>query len=73
MSKQLIIEIEGMTCSNCARKVESALSKINGLNKSSVNAVNHSSLVDTDDNISEEDIKAAVKSVGYKVTQIDNL
>ena len=73
MTKQLLVEISGMTCSNCAKSVSSALSKLSSVKNSSVNSINNSALVDVDDNIDFNNIKEAVKSVGYKVESISEI
>ena len=58
--------ITGMSCSACSTRVEKAVSKLQGMQKASVNLLTNSMQVDYDDSIlSSQDIVNAVVNAGY--------
>ena len=61
--------IEGMTCAACARAVERAARKIDGVSEAAVNfATEKLNIVYDENKVSVEDIQAAVAKAGYKAT-----
>ena len=65
--KQKSLTIQGMTCAACARRVETAVGKLPGIDKASVNLANETLFVDYDDGaLSEEAIRKTVDGLGYK-------
>lgn len=61
-------KITGMTCSACSRAVESALSKVQGVENISVNLATHVALVSFEDfDFNEQLISDAVKKAGYGI------
>ena len=65
--KQKALTIQGMTCAACARRVETAVGKLPGMEKASVNLANETLFVDFDDGaLSEEAIRKTVDGLGYK-------
>ncbi|MBK24557.1 MAG: copper-translocating P-type ATPase [Halobacteriovorax sp.] len=60
------IQIEGMSCGSCVGRIESALSKVDGVEKVSVNLASEKANVVTQDSISEETLIEAIKDAGYK-------
>jgi uncharacterized membrane protein YraQ (UPF0718 family)/copper chaperone CopZ len=70
-SKQLsgakTLAISGMHCSHCAESVQNALSRVRGVGKVVVNLERGSATIEGT-NIRDEDLKAAVEGVGYKVS-----
>ncbi|HOF02943.1 MAG TPA: cation transporter, partial [Atribacterota bacterium] len=65
------IQIGGMTCVNCARRVEQALQKIEGVKFASVNLATDTAFLISEREISSQEIKAAVESTGYQVLEGD--
>ncbi|MBP8717833.1 MAG: copper-translocating P-type ATPase [Candidatus Atribacteria bacterium] len=63
------IQIIGMTCINCARRVEKSLQKINGVKFASVNLATESAYLISERDISFPEIKEAVESAGYGVSE----
>jgi Cd2+/Zn2+-exporting ATPase len=64
--RTIVLDIEGMTCANCARTVERALAAMPGVAKASVNALSktaHVTLAAPD--TSADDLIAAVQRAGY--------
>ena len=59
------LEIEGMSCSSCARRVEEALRNTPGVTEATVNLVSGKALVRGE--ASFEVLKKAVETVGYEV------
>lgn len=63
MKKKFKCEID---CANCAAKVEEAISKIDGVNKVTVNFLTQKFVLDADDARFDEIIKEALKT-GRKI------
>ncbi len=61
------LKIEGMTCASCAKAVERATKKLEGVRESSVNLATEKLSISYDEGkLSVEDIQAAVEKAGYK-------
>ena len=61
------LKIEGMTCSACAKAVERATKKLNGVTETSVNFATEKLTINFDEaKISVPDIQVAVEKAGYK-------
>lgn len=66
-------KIEGMTCAACARAVERAVRKLEGITNADVNLATEKLTVDYDENkVNEELIQNAVDKAGYKAVS-DNI
>ena len=64
--KELILNIEGMTCSHCANAVEDALRKVNL--KGKVNLKDGSVTIEADLNeLSLNEARKAIKGAGYSL------
>ena len=63
------IRITGMTCINCARRVEENLQKIEGIKLASVNLATESAYIISKRQLSFEEIKEAVEKAGYSVSE----
>lgn len=59
-------QIEGMSCASCVGRIENALSKVDGVEKVSVNLASEKANVVTQDSINEETLIEAIKDAGYK-------
>jgi len=68
-----IIEIEGMSCSHCAQKVENALYGLPETEEVNINLENKSAEVDFSSDIDDKLISDLIKSAGYSVTNIKNI
>lgn len=68
-----IIEIEGMSCSHCAEKVENALYGLPETEEVKINLENKSAEVDFSSDIDDKLISDLIKSAGYLVTNIKNI
>jgi len=66
--EKLTFTITGMTCATCARTVEKAVSKIAGVKFVAVNLATSTGFVVAERPVTMDEIKAAVKSVGYGIS-----
>jgi len=69
--KKVKISISGMTCVNCANHVEKSLSKVKGVKNIVVNSVMDNATLEADDNVSEAELKKAIKSAGYEPIDVE--
>ncbi|HAT4309315.1 TPA: heavy-metal-associated domain-containing protein [Clostridium perfringens] len=67
MSK-LILEIDGMSCSNCVRHVEAALLDVDGVDVLEVEV--GKAVVDTE--VDEDTLRDALEEVGYELVSIED-
>ena len=67
MSK-LILEIDGMSCSNCVRHVEAALLDVDGVDVWEVEVGR--AVVDTE--VDEDTLRDALEEVGYELVSIED-
>ncbi|EOT2913179.1 heavy-metal-associated domain-containing protein [Clostridium perfringens] len=67
MSK-LILEIDGMSCSNCVRHVEAALLDVDGVDVLEVEVGR--AIVDTE--VDEDTLRDALEEVGYELVSIED-
>ena len=65
-----IIQIEGMSCMHCAKKVENTLKELKGVKNVTVNLEEKKATVVMKQEISEETLKNAVEELGYEVEEI---
>ncbi len=62
------LPIEGMTCASCVRRVERALSRVEGVQDASVNLATEQARVTLDPSVATLDLlRAAVERAGYRV------
>lgn len=68
--EQAEFDIEGMTCAACANRIEKKVNRMNGIDQGSVNfALESLQVTYHPGEISPSDIKDAVKSIGYSLTE----
>lgn len=67
--KESELQIEGMTCASCVRRVERALSKVPGVTAANVNYATETASVSHDAHVDHATLKAAVEGAGYGVKQ----
>lgn len=60
------VEIEGMTCASCVRRVEKAISAVPGVKSASVNLATERATVETLAGASRSAIDAAIRKAGYE-------
>ncbi|MDE1848674.1 MAG: heavy-metal-associated domain-containing protein [Nanoarchaeota archaeon] len=69
MKKKLTIS--GMHCASCAANVERSLKKINGVKSASVSLLTKKGFVESDEDISDDEIRKAVARTGYRLEKIE--
>ncbi len=62
--------VSGMTCASCAATVSKALKKVEGVEKADVNLTTEKVLIQTDRDLSFEDLRKAVDKAGYSLSEI---
>ena len=66
-----IVNIEGMCCEHCAKRVENALSAVHGAVSADVKLKKNLAVMRSREPLSEEEIKKSVEDAGYKVISIE--
>ncbi len=69
MKKKLTIS--GMHCASCAANVERSLKRLPGVKNASVSLLTEKGFLESDKEISDEDIRKAVSMTGYKLESIE--
>lgn len=64
------IEIEGMGCEMCVKKVKTALEKLEGVERAEVSLEDNNAVVSLRADVADADLKAAVESKGFTVRGI---
>lgn len=67
------ISIEGMSCGHCVKHVKEALSELNGVINVDVNLASKTAVIETSEDVKDEDLKFAVDDAGYEVIGIEVL
>ena len=67
----LTLRIGGMTCDNCARRVENALNSLDGV-WATVRISDHRALVRMKDTPNEQTLRKAVQDAGYVVLGVES-
>lgn len=67
------ISITGMSCEHCVKHVTSALQGLAGVSKVEVNLAANNAIIESSQDVSDEDIMASIDDAGYEVTKIDVL
>ncbi|AGB40744.1 copper ion binding protein [Halobacteroides halobius DSM 5150] len=66
--KEVLFNVEGMSCGHCKNSVETALNDLAGVNNATVDLDAATVTVKFDDTVSEADLKAAIEDAGsYQV------
>ena len=67
-TQHLDLKVQGMSCTECSKKVSTALLKIDGVKSADVSHTGKSAAVDFDAaKVSRKDLEAAIEKAGYKV------
>ncbi len=62
-----LLNVEGMTCGNCAKHVEKALLGIAGVRAARVDLAGHTVAVESDREIARDEFAAAIDRAGYEL------
>ncbi|WP_041223545.1 heavy metal translocating P-type ATPase [Deferribacter desulfuricans] len=72
--REKIFTVKGMTCASCVNRIEKKVSKIDGIEKVSVNLATEKMLVSFNpEKVDDEKIKNAVKDAGYDIEEGSDL
>jgi Cu+-exporting ATPase len=69
MKKKILIE--GMHCASCASNIERSLKKVSGVKSASVSMMTRKAIVESEENVNDEDLKKAVARAGYKAISVE--
>lgn len=58
-----VFKLEELDCANCAAKMETAVSKLDGVNSVSVNFIAQKLTLEANDDVFEDVLKKAVKTI----------
>lgn len=61
------LNIEGMSCMHCVKKVETALKEVKGVKSVNVNLENKTAEVTLKEDVDDSVLKKAVEDAGYEV------
>jgi len=64
------LQVEGMTCASCAARVETALLKIPGVMRASVNLATERAAVQAVSTVAVAELKAAIERAGYAAREL---
>lgn len=71
MSKK--ISIEGMSCGHCVNHVTEALNEVEGITSVKVSLADKNAVIETNKEVSDETIKAAIDDAGYEVVKVETI
>ncbi|NCN08909.1 MAG: copper-translocating P-type ATPase [Leptospira sp.] len=66
---EITLDLFGMTCANCALRIEKGLNKQEGVQEARVNFARETAYVKYKDSIQKEDLYLKVKSLGYSASE----
>ena len=65
--KEIIINVEGMMCGGCEKRVQNALKNIEGVREVIANHEENIVKVVVNENVSENIVKSKIEDIGFKV------
>ena len=69
--KKIKLKIEGMHCASCASNTEKSLKKIPGVKEANVSLMLKKGMIESEKEISDDELKKAVERAGYKLARIE--
>ena len=63
-----MLNVEGMSCEHCVRHVTEALEELKGVKSAKVNLKKKTAVVEYNETVTLEEMKAAIADAGYEVT-----
>ena len=67
--QEITLDLFGMTCANCALRIEKGLHKVTGVEDARVNFARETVYVRYDNSIKPKDLFNRVESLGYKASE----
>ena len=71
MKKNILVN--GMSCGKCVNHVKEALEELNGVTVLDVSLDTKKAIIESENNINDEDIKAIIDEYGYEVVSIETV
>lgn len=71
MKKNIVVN--GMSCGKCVNHVKEALEELNGVSVLDVNLDTKLAVIESLNNINDEDIKVVIDEYGYEVVSIETI
>lgn len=68
MPEETVLAVEGMTCVACVRRVERALEKVEGVERSQVNLASHEAVIVHGPEVDSSKLMHAIEHAGYKAS-----
>lgn len=65
-----IMNIEGMCCERCAKRVENALGAVSGVVSADVKLKKNMAVIRSREEVDDEELKSAVTNAGFTVSSI---
>lgn len=70
--KRAELKLIGMTCANCANKIEKSLNELDGVRSAVVNFATEKAVIEFDESLVRvSDLKSLISKLGYKAIEID--
>ena len=69
-TREINLQVEGMTCASCVGRVEKALLKVPGVVSATVNLATERATVSGLGSVTEEALEAAIEKAGYKASPV---
>jgi len=67
------IDIEGMSCMHCVKRVQNALKEIDGVAEATVDLSDKSAVISFEKEVTDELLKNAVTEAGYDVIKVETV
>ena len=68
-NQEITLDLFGMTCANCALRIEKGLRKVTGVEDARVNFARETAYVRFDKQVKPEELFSKVESLGYKASE----
>lgn len=68
--RKIIVNINGMSCNHCSKKVQNALVSIDGVYKVKVDLNKNQAIIFSQQGITHDLINKAITDIGYQVIEI---
>lgn len=65
--KEIIINVEGMMCGGCEKRIQNSLKNIEGVQEVIANHTENIVKVVANENVSENILKSKIEDIGFKV------
>lgn len=67
--KEMILNVEGMMCTGCEKRIENAVSSIEGISKVVANHENGTVTISLNQDVEQKIIKEKIENIGFTVKE----